>query len=142
MQGQPLAELQSGVQLYRDELAADSLASRRVEVAVVTFGGEVKAECQFVEAAAFNVPQLAAGGDTPMAQAVVTGLDMLQQRKNVIRQAIGGLYRPGSFSSRTERQPMQIRTGGQKQFAAFAKASKTNPSCFLRLAFKARTWRA
>lgn len=97
MQGNPLAELQSGVELYRDELAADSLASRRVEVAVVTFGGAVKAECQFVEAASFHVPQFIAGGDTPMAQAVVTGLDMLQQRKTVIRQSIGGLYRPWVF---------------------------------------------
>jgi uncharacterized protein YegL len=41
MGGAPIAELNAGLQVYRDELAADSLAAKRVEVAVLTFGGSV-----------------------------------------------------------------------------------------------------
>ena len=41
MAGAPIVELNSGLQTYRDELAADSLAAKRVEVAVLTFGGSV-----------------------------------------------------------------------------------------------------
>jgi cobalamin biosynthesis protein CobT len=37
MRGNPISELNSGLQIFRDELFADSLAARRVEVAIVTF---------------------------------------------------------------------------------------------------------
>jgi len=64
-----------------DELAADSVAKRRVEVAIVTFGGEVQVVKPFSTADLFTVPTLEAKGDTPMGQAVVTGLDLLRERK-------------------------------------------------------------
>jgi uncharacterized protein YegL len=42
MAGSAIAELNAGLTTYKDELAADSLASKRVEVAVVTFGSVVQ----------------------------------------------------------------------------------------------------
>jgi uncharacterized protein YegL len=82
MSGQPIRELQDGLTKYIDELAADSLAKRRVEVAVVTFGGPPQVAHAFATADRFVVPQLTASGDTPMGQAIVTGLDLLRQRKS------------------------------------------------------------
>ena len=41
MGGAPIAELNAGLQVNRDELAADSLAAKRVEVAVLIFGGSI-----------------------------------------------------------------------------------------------------
>jgi uncharacterized protein YegL len=38
MRGTPIQELNAGVELFRDELLADALASKRVEVAIVGFG--------------------------------------------------------------------------------------------------------
>ena len=38
MAGQPIQELNSGLILLKDELSADPLASRRVQIGLVTFG--------------------------------------------------------------------------------------------------------
>jgi len=38
MSGPPIAELNTGLRTFQDELLADSLAAKRVEVGVVTFG--------------------------------------------------------------------------------------------------------
>jgi uncharacterized protein YegL len=38
MSGAPIQQLNEGLQVFRDELFADPLAAKRVEVAIVTFG--------------------------------------------------------------------------------------------------------
>jgi hypothetical protein len=38
MTGRPMEELNAGLVLLKDELSADSLASKRVQIGVVTFG--------------------------------------------------------------------------------------------------------
>jgi len=82
MGGQPITELNQGLITYKDELAADALASKRVEVSIVTFGGRVETACDFTTAESFQPPSLSADGDTPMGAAIVQGLQMLQQRKD------------------------------------------------------------
>ncbi len=97
MQGSPLAELQSGLAFYRDDLAADALARKRVEIAVITFGGTVEVIHNFSTADAFMPPSLTANGDTPMAQAVLRGLNLLEDRKKEYRQNGIQYYRPWVF---------------------------------------------
>src|SRR3954453_14283218 len=80
MMGNPISELNAGLVAYKDALAADSLASKRVEVAIITFGGQVQTACDFTTADAFHPPTLSAGGDTPMGAAIHQGLDLLRQR--------------------------------------------------------------
>ena len=75
MKGAPIAELNAGLQIYRDELAADPLAAKRVEVAVVSFGGQVELASDFCTAATFVAPTLTPRGDTPMGAAIAYGLD-------------------------------------------------------------------
>jgi uncharacterized protein YegL len=62
MTGAPIAALNSGLQAYKADLMADSLASQRVEVAVVTFGGHVETPAPFSTAQSFQPPTLVAGG--------------------------------------------------------------------------------
>ncbi len=79
MGGQPITELNSGLVTFKDELAADSLAMKRVEVGIVTFG-PVRTELPFQSATTFYPPSLMAQGDTPMGSAILQGLDMVKQR--------------------------------------------------------------
>ena len=77
MAGTRISLLNEGLQAYRDELNADSLASQRVEVAVVTFGGDIEVVCPFVTASLFQPPTLKVHGDTPMGRAVTQGIEMI-----------------------------------------------------------------
>lgn len=97
MNGTPIAELNAGLQTYRDELAADSLAAKRVEVAVLTFGGSVDLVTDFCTASSFAAPTLVAGGDTPMGAAIDRALDVLTRRKDQYRQNGIAFYRPWIF---------------------------------------------
>ena len=78
-------ELNGGLLTYKEELMADSLAAKRVEVAVVTFGGTVQTLCEFTTAENFFPPTLKADGDTPMGSAVGTAIEMVRQRKDVYK---------------------------------------------------------
>ena len=85
MQGTPIAEVHAGLQTYRDELCADSLAAKRVEVAVVTFGGQVQVAVDFQTASSFAPPVLHASGDTPMGAAIIQAIDLVTRRKQTYR---------------------------------------------------------
>jgi uncharacterized protein YegL len=84
MRGNPISELNSGLQIFRDELFADSLAARRVEVAIVTFG-PVKVELEYTGIEYFHAPTLTCAGDTPMGAAIERGLQLLRQRKDTYK---------------------------------------------------------
>ncbi len=73
--------LNKGLQTLSRALKENSLASQRVELAVVTFGDTVKVEQQFVTANEFTPPTLRASGDTPMGKAILTAIDLLEERK-------------------------------------------------------------
>lgn len=94
MQGAPIQQLQEGVTVYRDSLYADDLARKRVEVAIVTFGGDVEIVQSFTTAENFTAPALSARGDTPMGEAIVAGLKLLMDRKTEYKNAGIQYYRP------------------------------------------------
>jgi uncharacterized protein YegL len=96
MSGTPISELNAGLVTFKDELAADSLAVKRVEVAVITFG-PVKVESSFHTAPNFFPPHLQASGDTPMGAAIKQGLDMIKQRKEEYKANGISYYRPWIF---------------------------------------------
>ena len=97
MNGAPLDALNVGLRQYRDELVADSLASKRVEVAVVTFGGQVRTAHDFSTAESFVPSSLSAEGNTPMGEAILKATDMLTERKSLYRQNGILFYRPWIF---------------------------------------------
>lgn len=97
MQGQAIQDLNAGLVAYKEELAADSLAAKRVEVAVVTFGGTVQVMTDFQTAENFQPPTLTASGNTPMGEAILRGVDMVTQRKALYRTNGVAFYRPWIF---------------------------------------------
>jgi uncharacterized protein YegL len=96
MAGDPIRELNEGLRLFRDELAGDELASKRVEVACVTFG-PVNVATDFESAGAFQPPWLAAQGETPMGAAIERAIQLVRQRKDAYRTNGIAFYRPWIF---------------------------------------------
>ena len=97
MRGPRIEQLNEGLRVLQQTLQEDDLASMRVEIAIVSFGHEVRVEQDFVTAMQFEAKTLATQGLTPMGEAVNLALDMVSQRKDVYRQNGVPYYRPWLF---------------------------------------------
>jgi len=97
MSGSPISALNEGLQTFKNALTQDGLASRRVEIAIVTFDSKVDVVQDFVTADQYEPTSLSSGGATAMGTAIVTGLDMVQNRKTQYRENGIAYYRPWIF---------------------------------------------
>ena len=97
MAGGRINALNAGLITFRDELAADPLASQRVEVAIVEFNTQARVLQDFVTCDAFIPPTLKATGTTDMAGGVNEALDLLQRRKRQYASNGVAHYRPWAF---------------------------------------------
>jgi len=96
MAGESIRQLNDALVHFRDELFADSMALKRVEIGVVTFG-PVQTTSDFQTPDLWQPPRLEARGDTPMGAAIEHGLAMLRARKDQYRQSGINFYRPWVF---------------------------------------------
>lgn len=129
MQGEPIAQLNQGLQTFKQELMSDHMATQRVEVGIITFG-PVQILSYFQTADTFIPPQLISNGNTPMGEAIETGLEMLESRKQTYKQAGITYYRPWIFlitdggpTDNWHRAAEKVRAGDnsdKKQFSFFA----------------------
>jgi uncharacterized protein YegL len=127
MRGQPIDELNAGIRVFKDELSADAMASKRVEVAIVGFG-PVQTLTDFQTVDVFNPPTLLPTGDTPMGAAIEAGLALLDQRKHAYRTNGVSYYRPWIFlitdggpTDSWQEAASKVKTGeAANQFSFFA----------------------
>ena len=127
MTGEPITELNGGLKTFRDELGADELASKRVEVACITFG-PVNVATEFETANVFQPPWLRAAGDTPMGAAIASGIELVRLRKEAYRSNGIAFYRPwiflitdGAPTDAWHKAAQEVREGeAGKAFAFFA----------------------
>jgi uncharacterized protein YegL len=97
MEGDKIRQLNDGLRFFRDDVMSDDLARKRVEVAVVTFGGNVDIASPFGSIESFNPQPFRAGGGTPMGGAIQGAIDMLRARKQEYRDTGVDYYRPWIF---------------------------------------------
>lgn len=96
MAGNPIRQLNEGLAAFKSDMLTDSLAVKRAEIGIITFG-PVKIEAEFQTVDGFNPPIFNAGSDTPMGLAIETGLRMLNDRKAAYKQNGIKYYRPWIF---------------------------------------------
>lgn len=107
MHGRAIDELNAGLRALAAALKGDPLASLRIEIAVVTFGGQVRVvdpaggptppvdpADAFTTVDRFVAPTLAAEGETPMGAAVGQALALLRARKERYRASGIDYFRP------------------------------------------------
>ena len=96
MRGPKIAELNSGLQTFAEQVRSDAMAAKRVEVAIVTFG-PVQTAQHFITVDAFQAPTLVASGDTPMGAAIQNAIELVAERKATYKANGVGYYRPWLF---------------------------------------------
>lgn len=94
MAGRQINSLNAAVRRFADELRADHLAAKRVEVGMVAFGSQVTVASEFRSAQVFHHEDLAADGGTPMGQALCEAIRMIERRKENLKQHGIPFYRP------------------------------------------------
>ena len=127
MYGDPVRALNEGVRLFKQELMQDPLALKRVEVAMITFG-PVTIECDFHTVPHFYPRELDTTGNTPMGAAILTAIDLVQQRKKEYRTGGISYYKPwiilitdGAPTDEWEFAAQKVHEGETaKSFAFFA----------------------
>lgn len=94
MSGQPIAALERGFAAFTDYLNTEALASKRVEVAVVTFGSVATVLVPMQEARMVRPARFTASGRTNMAAGIHLALDIIEDRKDAYKAAGLQYYRP------------------------------------------------
>jgi uncharacterized protein YegL len=126
MAGEPISQLNEGLQVYREQLLEDAIAAKRVEAAVVTFGGKVDIVCPFHTAGEFHPPALEPNGDTPMGEAIQLAISLVEDRKKTYRENGIMYYRPwiflitdGAPTDEWNEAARKVRDGEQKKSFSF-----------------------
>jgi uncharacterized protein YegL len=88
-------ELNAGVRSFYEEVRKDPNSKYSLEIAIVTFGPDVKQVRDFQPLdKQTQPPVLSAGGRTPMGEAVTLALELLERRKGLYKERGIDYYQP------------------------------------------------
>lgn len=97
MRGVSIDELNAGLVAFSDALQNDRTAGVCADVCVISFNSDVEIVQEFCPGLEFVPPVLQANGATAMNEAIITGLDLLEQRKQEYRDLGVDYWRPWLF---------------------------------------------
>ena len=81
MEGEPIEQTNKGIQSFAEFIKSNQIAKHRLDITIISFGEEVTVQQENVSADDFEPPYLQAGGATPMGEAILTALGILEQQK-------------------------------------------------------------
>ncbi|GGG37391.1 hypothetical protein GCM10011344_42760 [Dokdonia pacifica] len=94
MNGQPIDELNRGLQEFHSEIVSDPISSNRLEVAIITFDSTVNLVLEPSLVDNFNMPTLTTKGSTKLVDGVREGIRIVEDRKNWYKQTGQPYLRP------------------------------------------------
>lgn len=94
MSGNPIQELNKGLQDFYDEISNDPTTGQRLEVALVTFNHMVKTIQSPALVENFTMPNLSASGSTATVDAVKNAIELVAARKAWYKTTNQTYYRP------------------------------------------------
>lgn len=112
MSGPSIREINEGLKLFKNEVLNDNLARKRVDLAVVTFGGsnEVNVISPFGPIENFDPPILVAHGGTPLGKGILKAIELVEERKREYKSKGIDYYRPWIFMM-TDGAPTDMTPG-------------------------------
>ena len=102
-----IAQLNEGLRIFKDEVCQDDRACKRVDLAVITFGGSVDIIHDFSSIEAFEPPVLTTKGQTPMGAAILKAIEIVEKRKAYYKGNGMDYFRPWIFMI-TDGEPTDI----------------------------------
>jgi uncharacterized protein YegL len=95
MEGDPIEELNKGLELFEKEIMDDEICSTRLDLSIVSFGSDTSVERDFSLINAIGgMPTIVTSGTTKLADGVRRGLRMLHDRKEWYKSSGQTYYRP------------------------------------------------
>jgi len=85
MDGDPINELNKGVRMFIEEIISDDMTRFSADIAILTFGGIVEQVFEFGSIEEQQIPEFRARSSTPMAQAVLDAITLLENRKKTYK---------------------------------------------------------
>lgn len=94
MQGEPIDELNKGLQEFHREVLSDFVASQRLEVSIITFGSSIQCIQDPALVNNFQMPTLSTSGSTKLVDGVRMSVDLVENRKKWYIDTGQKYYRP------------------------------------------------
>jgi uncharacterized protein YegL len=94
MGGEPIRELNRGLQEFYAAVEEDLIAANRLEVCIVTFGSDIKTIQEPSLITGFDMPNLSPNGTTRLVDAVREAMKKTEERKQWYKETGQPYYRP------------------------------------------------
>ena len=92
-----IIRLNEGMMRFKEHMQSDSRTADVVDVAIVTFGDKVTVLQDFIPVSEMSVPTLTAYGQTPLGEALIKGMELVNKRKEVYKATGTPYFRPWIF---------------------------------------------
>ncbi len=94
MAGNPIDELNKGLMQFQTQIQNDVTARERLDIAIISFGSDVKIEHDFKLIADYEMPQLITRDSTNLVAGMRKAMQLISERKKWYRQTSQTYYRP------------------------------------------------